>query len=94
MAVDESVRCWLNCCIMNPRFVSRFFFQIFLSHISACMERLRERSEKTGLRKVIKRVRQGPVCVCMCVEGWVSEFFSMELDVEQGWKGIQSVQIP
>ena len=47
---------------MNPRFVSRVFLPDFSSHISACMERPRK-EEEAGLRKVIKRVRQGPVCM-------------------------------
>lgn len=62
--VDESVRCWLNCCIMNPRFVSRAFLPDFSSYVSACMERPR-REEEAGLREVIKS--QTGSCVCVCV---------------------------
>ena len=63
------MRCWLNSCIINPRFVSRAFLPDFSSHVSACMERPR-REEEAGLREVSKRVRQGSVYVCVWRGGW------------------------
>lgn len=90
--VDESVRCWLNCCIMNPRFVSRVFLPDFSSHISACMERPR-REEEAGLRKVTKRVRQGPVCMRVCGGVGIWVFFN-GAGCGTGLEGDSDVQIP